>query len=88
MQQQFKHPDKWRNTIDPFTLNYHTFRLTEVIGYPHAGNDVFHVKGICNGEEITAYIKVARQMGAAIENEVAIMRQFALPIIPRILGKL
>lgn len=85
VQQQFKHPDKWRNTIDPFTLNYHNFRLTEVIGYPHAGNDVFHVKGIYNSEEITAYIKVARQKGAAIENEVAIMRQFDLPIIPHIL---
>lgn len=85
VQQQFKHPDKWRSTIDPFTLNYHTFRLTEVMGYPHAGNDVFHVKGIYNGEETTAYIKVARQEGAAIENEVAIMQQFDLPIIPRIL---
>ena len=74
MQQQFKHPDKWRNTIDPFTLNYHNFRLVEVMGYPHAGNDVFHVKGVYNNEEITAYIKVARQKGAAIENEVAILR--------------
>lgn len=85
MQQQFKHPDKWRNTIDPFTLNYHDFRLVEVIGYPHAGNDVFHVKGVYNNEKITAYIKVARQKGAAIENEVAILRQFDLPIIPLVL---
>ena len=44
------------------------------MGYPHAGNDVFHVKGVYNNEEITAYIKVARQKGAAIENEVAILR--------------
>lgn len=85
MQQQFKHPDKRRNTIDPFTLNYHNFRLVEVMGYPHAGNDVFHVKGVYNNEEITAYIKVARQKGAAIENEVAILRQFDLPIIPLVL---
>ena len=85
MQQQFKHPDKWRNTIDPFTLNYHTFRLLEVLGYPHAGNDVFHVKGIHRNEEITAYIKVARQKGAAIENEVQIMRQLDHPAIPRVL---
>ncbi len=85
MHRQFKHPEKWRNTIDPFSLNYHTFRPTEVLGYPHAGNDVFHVKGIYNDTIITAYIKAARQHGAAIENEVAILRQFDLPIIPRIL---
>lgn len=40
----------------------------ELIGYPHAGNDVFHVKGIYQQEEIEAYIKVARQLGADIEN--------------------
>lgn len=85
MEQQFKHPEKWRNTIDPFALNYHSFRLVEVLGYPHAGNDVFHVKGIHNNEEITAYIKVARQKGAAIENEVAIIQQLDIPVIPRIL---
>ena len=65
---QFKHPEKWRETIDPFRLNYHSFRLLEVLGYPHAGNDVFHVRGIYQNEEITAYLKVARQKGAAIEN--------------------
>ena len=80
-----KHPPKWRDTIDPFSLNYRAFHLLEVLGYPHAGNDVFHVKGVYNETEITAYIKVARQQGAAIANEVAILRQFDLPIIPRVL---
>lgn len=82
---QFKHPEKWRETIDPFSLNYHSFRLTEVLGYPHAGNDVFHVRGVYQGEEITAYIKSARQKGAAIENEVAVMQKLKSPVIPRIL---
>lgn len=40
------HPAKWRETIDPFELDYHHFQLTEILGYPHAGNDVFHAKGI------------------------------------------
>lgn len=31
------HPAKWRETIDPFELDYHHFRLTEILGYPHAG---------------------------------------------------
>lgn len=31
------HPAKWRETADPFQLPYRRFRLTEVLGYPHAG---------------------------------------------------
>lgn len=85
MRQQFQHPGKWRDTVDPFSLNYHSFRPLEVLGYPHAGNDVFHVRGIYMDGEVTAYIKVARQYGAAIENEVAVMRQLDSPVIPRIL---
>lgn len=82
---QFRHPEKWRETIDPFSLNFHSFRLLEVLGYPHAGNDVFHVRGIYQNEEITAYLKAARQKGAAIENEVAVMQKIDLPTVPRIL---
>ncbi|MBR3928558.1 MAG: aminoglycoside phosphotransferase family protein [Clostridia bacterium] len=82
---QFKHPEKWRETIDPFGLNFHSFRLLEVLGYPHAGNDVFHVRGVYQNEEITAYLKVARQKGAAIENEAAIMQRIQCPLVPRIL---
>ncbi|MBQ5769685.1 MAG: aminoglycoside phosphotransferase family protein, partial [Clostridia bacterium] len=85
MDKQFRHPEKWRETIDPFTLNYHAFRPLEVLGYPHAGNDVFHVRGVYQNQEITAYIKSARQKGASIENEVALMRQIESPVVPRIL---
>ena len=85
MAQAFRHPDKWRETIDPFTLPFHTFTLMEVLGYPHAGNDVFHVRGVHEGQEITAYLKVARQKGAAIDNEVALLRQIDHPAVPRIL---
>lgn len=83
--QKMVHPQKWRETCDPFTLDYHRFRLSEVIGYPHAGNDVFHVRGIADGKEVTAYIKVARQRGAAIENEVNILAQLDAPIYPKVI---
>ena len=81
----FQHPKKWRDTCDLFALNFHTFRPIEILGYPHAGNDVFHVKGAYEGKEITAYVKVARQEGAGIENEVIIQKQLDLPYIPKIL---
>lgn len=38
------HPDKWSETIDPFTLPFSNFYLVTILGYPHAGNDVFHVE--------------------------------------------
>lgn len=84
-QKRFEHPEKWRETCDPFKLDYHSFRPTEILGYPHAGNDVFHVRGIFEGKEITAYIKVSRQQNAAIQNEVSILRQLDLPNVPRVI---
>ena len=51
-------PEKWRETIDPFKLKYNNFKLREILGYPHAGNDVFYVKGIYNNKEIYAFLKV------------------------------
>ena len=79
------HPKQWRETCDPFALDYSNFQLNEILGYPHAGNDVFHVRGIANGYETTAYIKVARQNGAAIDNEVNILAQLDAPIFPKVL---
>jgi len=80
-----KHPDKWRETIDPFSLPYKSFKPTEILGYPHAGNDVFHARGIYDGKEVRAYIKVARQKGAAIENEVTILSKLHSPIYPTVI---
>ena len=77
-----KHPDKWRNTIDPFTLPYKTFTPLEILGYPHAGNDVFYVRGIHNGAQINAYIKAARQRGADVGNEISILSQLRSPVTP------
>ena len=83
--QRMVHPKRWRETCDPFALNYRNFQLDELLGYPHAGNDVFHVRGIVNGNETTAYIKVARQKGADIDNEVNILAQLDAPIFPKVL---
>lgn len=80
-----KHPEKWRETCDPFSLPYHTFQPTKILGYPHAGNDVFHAKGVYHNEEVTVYIKAARQAGAAIDNEVNILSQLSGPNIPTVI---
>lgn len=79
------HPQKWRETCDPFALAYRSFRPTEILGYPHARNDVFHARGIYEGEEITAYIKAARHPDSAIGNEVGILSQLNDSIFPKVL---
>lgn len=79
------HPQKWRETCDPFALAYQHFHPTEILGYPHARNDVFHARGIYNGEEITAYIKAARHKDSAIENEVSVLSQLDDSIFPTVL---
>lgn len=79
------HPQKWRDTTDPWQLPFRNFTLTEVIGYPHAGNDVFQVKGIFQGNPTDAYIKVARQTGADIDNEINTIRLLNCPLAPEIL---
>ena len=80
-----KHPDKWRETADPFSLQFSCFELTEVMGYPHAGNDVFQVKGMYQDKEIEAFIKVARQRGADIKREIDIISALRWDIMPQIL---
>jgi len=80
-----KHPQKWRDTVDPWKLPYQSFKLTEIVGYPHAGNDVFHVKGIHQNQEIEAFIKVARQSGADIANEIATIKQLNCSLTPEII---
>ena len=79
------HPQKWRETCDPFALAYQSFQPTEIIGYPHARNDVFHARGIYEDEEITAYIKVARHKDSAIGNEISILSQLDDSIFPKVL---
>ena len=84
-----QHPERWRETVDPYALPYRSFELKEVLGYPHAGNDVFHARGICEqcGEacEVEVYIKVARQDGADIRNEIETIRRLGWTLAPQVI---
>jgi len=82
---RFVHPERWRETCDPFKLKFNSFKLIEVLGYPHAGNDVFHVRGEISGETVRAYVKVERQRGAAIGNEIAAIKQISCLPVPEVL---
>ena len=80
-----RHPEKWRETINPFELSFHDFSLTEVIGYPHAGNDVFQARGLYRQREVEVFIKVARQLGADIENEINTIKKLNCSLAPQII---
>lgn len=54
----------------------------DILGYPHAGNEVFYVRGLHNGSQIDAYIKAARQRGADVSNEISILSQLRSPLTP------
>lgn len=82
---QTLHPPKWRETCDPFSLPYHSFELKRVLGYPHAGNDVFYAEGIYNAELIKVYIKVLRNGSAGIMNEAAILSRLDDPLLPKVI---
>lgn len=81
------HPKKWRESADPFAIPYRNIKLLRVLGYPHAGNDVFEALVLVQGEEHRVYIKIARQQpGADLAREAAILPQLnrALPV-PKVL---
>jgi aminoglycoside phosphotransferase len=80
-----KQPPKWRETIDPFSIKFNRFTLSEVLGYPHAANDVFYVRGILEDKPVTAFLKVERHVDANLENEIQILRQIPFPFVPEIL---
>ena len=75
-------PNKWREAIDPFKLKFNNFELLEVLGYPHAGNDVFYAKGLYKGNEVFVFIKVNRQNGADVKNEVETLNKINLDNTP------
>ena len=78
-------PEKWRDAADPFTLPLSRFRLGKVLGYPHAGNDVFYAAGTCEGRPCNAFIKAERQTGADVRNEAEILRTLPYPHKPKLL---
>lgn len=79
------YPKKWRKTIDPYSLDLKEFQIKEVLGYPHAGNDVFYARGEYRQEEKLAFIKVERQKTANIKREIDVLENIDLDIKPKIL---
>ena len=75
-------PNKWREAIDPFKLKFNNFELLEVLGYPHAGNDVFYARGLYKENEVFVFIKVNRQNGADVKNEVETLNKINLDNTP------
>ena len=55
------------------------------MGYPHAGNDVFFVKGCFENKEVLAFIKFNRQLGADVENEINVLSQINFDNTPKII---
>ena len=87
------YPEKWRETCDPFSLPYKQFRPTKILGYPHAGNDVFHAEGVLCGEKVTAFVKAVRFYMAQclvwflqFSADDADYREYALSEIQRLCG--
>lgn len=75
-------PNKWREAIDPYKLKFKNFELLEVLGYPHAGNDVFYARGLYKENEVFVFIKVNRQNGADVKNEVETLNKINLDNTP------
>ena len=80
-----KHPEKWRETQDPYKLPFQRFTLTEVVGYPHAGNDVFQARGRYDQREVEVFIKAARQTGADIDNEINTIQKLNWDLAPQVI---
>lgn len=80
-----KHPEKWRDTINPLELKMSNFKIENILGYPHAGNDVFHVEGIFENKPCRAFIKVERQLGADVSKEIEIINKLEYAQKPEIL---
>ena len=81
---QNKEPEKWREGIDPFTLPLQNIRIQEILGYPHAANQVFYLKGLRHGKAGYYYLKYAAHADANLQNEVEIIRALHSPLAPRV----
>ncbi|MGL4772291.1 MAG: aminoglycoside phosphotransferase family protein [Clostridium sp.] len=80
-----KQPEKWRETIDPLSINFKNFKLLQVLGYPHAGNDVFYANGIFNTKNINVFIKVQKHVDSNIKREIINLSKIDLSLKPTIL---
>ncbi len=77
-------PQKWREGIDPLALPLQNVQIQEILGYPHAANQVFHLRGLCHGQEGYYYLKYAHHPDASFRNEVEIIRLLRSPLAPNV----
>ena len=80
-----KQPDKWKDAIDPFSIKFNNFKLLEVLGYPHARNDVFYCKGIYENKETFCFIKYASQKDSNVLREITTIKTLNFEFIPKII---
>ena len=78
-------PKKWKDTIDPFKLNLKKFKIIKILGYPHARNDVFYVKGSYNNKNIYAYIKYCSIKESNLLKEISFLTNNKIPNRPVVL---
>ncbi|MDD4000334.1 MAG: phosphotransferase [Bacilli bacterium] len=78
-------PEKWRETIDPYSITFKTIKILTVLGYPHAANDVFYFKVLHKSQEKLCFLKYGRHKDANIENEIKILNALNLNDTPAII---
>ena len=80
-----KQPEKWKETVDPFSIKFNNFKLLEVLGYPHARNDVFYCKGIYKNEEVLCFVKYASKEDSNIKKEIKTLNALNFDFLPEII---
>lgn len=78
-------PRKWRETIDPYSIKFKNFKIIKVLGYPHARNDIFYVKGIFNNKNIYAYVKCCKINENDFKREISFLNDKNIPNKPKLL---
>lgn len=79
-----KQPKKWKETIDPFSIEFNNFKLLKVLGYPHARNDVFYCVGKHNKKRIKCFIKYASKKDSNIAHEIETIQKLNFDFLPMI----
>lgn len=80
-----RQPEKWKETIDPFSIKFNNFQLVEVLGYPHARNDVFYSKGIYQNKEVFCFIKYASKEDSNMLKEIEMISSLNFDFLPKII---
>ena len=78
-------PKKWKDTIDPFKIEFKNFKLIKVLGYPHARNDVFYVKGVYKNKNVYAYIKYCTVKDTNLLKEISFLTNKKIPNRPKVI---